>query len=122
MASAVGSVRNLGDFAPSPVTRAVQIDPGDQPVPGLVVQFHCVMPLLQHLDQFAGVGIVLARPQQVRIVLDVHAADVRDQGFVGGRVMGAPPAVRGRHAAAFGKPVRVGFRDRGIEPIGAQLG
>ena len=81
-----GAARNRRDVAPSAVAGTVQIDPGDQPIPGLRVQLHVVVALLQHLHQFARVGVVLARHVQPHVVLDIHAADQRDQRLVGGRV------------------------------------
>ena len=38
---------------------AVQVDPGDEPVPCLRIQFHIVVALLQHLHQVARVGVKL---------------------------------------------------------------
>ena len=82
----IGRVGDLSDVAPGAVAGTVQVDPGDQPVPGFAIQLDAVMPLLQHLNQFAGVGMILAGPQQRDAVLDVHAADERDQCLVGRRV------------------------------------
>ena len=66
--------------------RSIQVD---QPVPGLGVKFNAVVALLQHLDQLAGVGMVMAGVEHADVVADVDAADVGDQGFVGGRVADA---------------------------------
>ena len=47
----------------------VEVDPGNQPVPGLGVELDVVMALLEHLDQFAGAGVPLQRLLQEVIAL-----------------------------------------------------
>ena len=48
---------------PSAVVRRVEVDPGHQVVPRLVVEFDIMMALFQHLDEFAGIGMKLQRHQ-----------------------------------------------------------
>ncbi len=50
------------------------------------VKFNALVALLQHLDQLAGIGMVMAGREHADVVADVDAANVGDQGFVGGRV------------------------------------
>ena len=73
-------------LVPGAVAGPVQVDPGDQPVPRFGIELDAIMALLEHLHQFAGVGVILARHVQPHVVLDVHAADVRIQHVIGRRV------------------------------------
>ena len=77
-------------LAPGAVIRAVHIDPSQDPVPGLVVQYHTVVAFFEHLHQFRRTRVILHRGQQVNITFDPRAADVTMQFGV---AHGKPAAV-----------------------------
>ena len=66
------------------MTRRVEIDPGDQPIPGLLVELHVVMALLQQLNEFAGVGVKLHRRKEMEVAFEASDADQSSQGDVTG--------------------------------------
>ncbi len=72
-------------FTPGTVIRAVQVDPGNQPVPGLGVQLHLVVSLRKHLDQLRGIGVELHGLEQVVIAFDSRTSDVAVQFGVADR-------------------------------------
>ena len=71
----VGDRKNV---APGSVARAVQIDPGDQPIPRLRIKLDAMMTASQYLDQRAGVDVELARREPTYVAFDPHAANVMD--------------------------------------------
>ena len=76
-------------LTPGAVIGAVQIDPGDQPVPGFGVELDVVMPLLEHLHKLRGVGVELHRLEHVVIAFDAGAAYVAVQlGVADGKFPG----------------------------------
>jgi hypothetical protein len=50
---------DLAELAPGAVVGHVQVDPGVEPLVSLLVELHAVVALVEHLDQRAGVGVVL---------------------------------------------------------------
>jgi hypothetical protein len=81
----VDVARDAAVLAPGAVVGHVQVDPRDQAVPGLGVKPNAPVALAEHLDQLAGIGVVLQRRRQVVIALGARPADVRVQGHVGRR-------------------------------------
>ena len=86
----------LGDgavLAPGAVVRHVQVDPRVQAVPRLGIELHVVMPLFQHLHQFARAGMILQRLLQEVIALGARPAYVGVQGHIGTREAEMPLAL-----------------------------
>ena len=75
--------RAIDVLGPRAVVGHVEIDPGDEVVPGLGVEFHIVVAALEHLHQFAGVDMIFQGFLHMIIAFRAGAAHERMQGDVG---------------------------------------
>ena len=62
-------------FTPRSVIRNIQIDPGNQAIPRLVIEANPVMSLTEQLDQFTRAGMILERFLQMVIAFRPRAPD-----------------------------------------------
>ena len=69
------------------MVRRVQVDPGDQPVPRLTVQYDTMVALAKHLHELCRVGVVLHWHEHVVVAFQAWTTDKPVQGHVGCREM-----------------------------------
>ncbi len=81
--------RDASHLAPSSMSGDIQIDPGDEAVPGFLVQLDVVVALVEDLDEVTGVGVELHGCEEVVIALGSVSPDEGVQGDVGLRKSGA---------------------------------
>ena len=79
------STSDLRELVPGSMAGGIQINPGHQAVPGLTVEPHAMVPLLQHLNQTRCICVKLHWGQKMEIALQASDADLFAQGDVARR-------------------------------------
>ena len=68
---------------PSAYKRRVEVDPGIEPVPPLLVKLHAVMAFPEQLDERTGGNVVFHRIEHFQFTLGAGPSDIRVDGLVG---------------------------------------
>ncbi len=91
-----------GDLGPGAMKGGIEINPGDDAVPGRLIQFHVVMSLAEQLHQFRGVRMEFHGCQQVIVALQSRSAHEAVQLRIGHGEMTRIPAAVVKDARVIG--------------------
>ena len=61
-------------FRPRSMVGGIEVDPGDQPIPGFRVELHTVVSFLEHLHQLGRIRVELHGHEQVHIAFNSRSA------------------------------------------------